>query len=395
MFRTSKHLGRWLAIAVAIGVACCAVALAAKPPKPPPQEPPAYTIVPFVSPFPAPDGYNSGGSRVYDLNECGQAVGREEFSDGSSPTVHQALHLDIVTDTYTLLQGGGFPLGVNNLNRIVGARLLSDGRYAGMFWKAPNGAPVDLPPLVNLGHTQSGPEAINDAGVVVGYSWNDDETSVSAAIWIVQVADDAVLVYGPWDLPPLAGDARAEAVSLNEVIGGSCKVTGASWGADESYEAVVWTVTVDGTTATPGPAVSLVDNNAWSVGSGINDPGDVCGLVGVGNKSMPFLAPAGQTAQLLPVPRNTQYGCAWDVNNLGEVVGHLDIYKTTGFVAGPGCFYAYLWKNGNPVDLNTQIDPDSGWGRLWAAERINDPGIIAGFGRFDVEWRGFLLIPNP
>jgi hypothetical protein len=53
-----------------------------------------------------------------------------------------------------------------------------------------------------------------------------------------------------------------------------------------------------------------------------------------------------------------------------------------------------LWKKGEMIDLETQIDPESGWDRLWGAYQINDAGIIAGRGRFDVESRGFLLIPN-
>jgi hypothetical protein len=53
-----------------------------------------------------------------------------------------------------------------------------------------------------------------------------------------------------------------------------------------------------------------------------------------------------------------------------------------------------LWKNGEMIDLLTQIDRDSGWDRLWSATTINDAGIIGGRGRFDVDSRGFLLIPN-
>ena len=80
--------------------------------------------------------------------------------------------------------------------------------------------------------------------------------------------------------------------------------------------------------------------------------------------------------------------------NLGEIVGQLDIYKTKGWISGPGNYHPYVWKNGEMIDLETQIDPNSGWERLWGAYQINDAGIIAGRGRSDVESRGFLLIPN-
>ena len=55
---------------------------------------------------------------------------------------------------------------------------------------------------------------------------------------------------------------------------------------------------------------------------------------------------------------------------------------------------AYLWRDGDVIDLKTQIDRKSGWGTLWSANHINNAGIIAGRGYFDVDSRGFLLIPN-
>lgn len=98
--------------------------------------------------------------------------------------------------------------------------------------------------------------------------------------------------------------------------------------------------------------------------------------------------------QMLPIVKDTQDGWANDLNNLGEIVGQLDVYRTTGYIAGPGNFRAHLWRDGKTIDLNTQISSKSGWGRLWGARTINDAGIIGGWGHYDVERRGFLLIPN-
>jgi probable HAF family extracellular repeat protein len=201
-----------------------------------------------------------------------------------------------------------------------------------------------------------------------------------------------LVFYGHEDDDLQKGDARGFASDLNEVIGGSCQVTGNSFGAEgTSYAAVVWTVDVAGTTATPGPAVSLVKNHAWSGGTAINDCGDVCGILAFVHEGMPFLAPAGQTAQFLPVPRTADDGHAKDVNNLGEVVGYLHIW-INGWSDDQR---AYLWKDGSKFDLNKLIDGDSGWARLWCASDINDAGIIAGCGFFDIDRRGFLLTPNP
>ena len=48
---------------------------------------------------------------------------------------------------------------------------------------------------------------------------------------------------------------------------------------------------------------------------------------GLGGTRMPFVAPAGQTAQLLPVPRDTHWGVANSINSFGEIVGILEIYR--------------------------------------------------------------------
>ena len=53
----------------------------------------------------------------------------------------------------------------------------------------------------------------------------------------------------------------------------------------------------------------------------------------------------------LSVPKNTQDGWANDINNLGHIVGQLDIYKLKGFVDGPGNYHPYLWKDGDMIDL--------------------------------------------
>lgn len=386
MVRLAKGIRRWFAIAAAIGLLCAVEAPAAKPPKPPVSGP-AYTIVPFL-----PPQFASVRSQVTDLNETGQAVGFAELD--RTPAEYRAVHLAIASGVYTVLQGGSHAGGVNNLNRIAGAVYQEDGSDAPAFWNGPSAAPFELPLLP--GHTQGWAEAINDAGIIVGFSDDeDDETSVFASVlWRVFVAEDGgVSVDGPLPLPPLAGDAVAGLADLNEMLDGSFQVAGSSRGDDGYAEAAVWTVDVDadGTLIPPGPPVSLgtlgLRDPSQSSSYGMNDLGDVCGM----SDERPFVAPAGQTAQPLPVPRGTVSGRAVAINNLGKIVGWLNIVPKNYVGFFP---YAYLWKDGAMVNLEKQIDPDSGWDRLWRAGVINDAGIIAGLGRYDVEHRGFLLIPN-
>ena len=63
---------------------------------------------------------------------------------------------------------------------------------------------------------------------------------------------------------------------------------------------------------------------------------------------------------------------AMAINDSGQVVG--DAY-TTGNAADD----AFLFTNGTMTDLNSLIDPSSGW-YLWHANAINDNGEIVGTG---------------
>jgi hypothetical protein len=85
-------------------------------------------------------------------------------------------------------------------------------------------------------------------------------------------------------------------------------------------------------------------------------------------------------------------------------VGYADKYDTTGNLLGSR---AVMWgPDGLAIDLNTLIDPSSGWLDLALAFGISDDNWITGLGRFDPDGTGplpaydrlFLLhapIPEP
>jgi hypothetical protein len=387
-----KTLQRTLALTAAACLLCFTIAQAKKPVRPPREA--AYTIVPFM-----PPDVTTISSGVADLNEQGHAVGWEEFPNGDV----QALHFNMETSAYTTLSGGAATgaEGVNNLNQIVG----SNGDF-GAFWDSPTNGPILLLPLDPTDDPQSvrvvfWATDINDDGVVIGASMesfgfeNEDGTTsitstlLTGVVWRVVVDNAGVAhVDGPLPLLPLNGHIESFAGCLNELAGGSAQVTGYSSGP---REAVLWTIDLnpeDGTLALPGPPVSLIPLR--SQGAGINNFGDVCGQ----SDSRPFVALAGQDPQTLPVPRNTQDGYADDINDMGEIVGQLDIHKNKGGAIGPPRWHAYLWSNGEPIDLHKQIDQNSGWDKLKWANTINNAGVIGGWGSLDVDRRGFLLIPN-
>ena len=318
---------------------------------------PAYTIMPFMVAPPAE--FQSDASFVYDLNELGRAVGFERFRN-SYEELCWGLHLNTTTGVCTRVPDARVATGINNLNQIVGET--ATGAH---FWRGPADAlPVSLPPL--SGDTRSAPYAINDAGMVVGNSLNvvGEVILTRGVVWRVVVDENGdVSVEGPVPLPLFAGDPEAWAIALSELSNGSFHVTGYSPGDDASLEAIVWTVAVDSDgewTFKPGPAVSLVENNAYSSGHGINIDGDVCGGLGGVPDAVP--GPRRPTAPLFLVPRDTHWGVANSINSFGKIVGILDIYRIRGAVnPGPFIYHAYLWQDGNPIDLSKQIDPAAGW----------------------------------
>jgi hypothetical protein len=371
-----QQLARLLLIATIVGLFCFAEAEAKKPPKPPVG--PEYLISPF-----SPPGVESRASNVTDLNEQGCAVGFVEPVEGG----YVGYHLDIATGVYTMLPGGSGGLGLNNHNQIVGTLLDETGDH-GLFWASPTAAPEVLPLLP--GDARGYANSLNDEGIAVGGSM----PARTGVAWRIVVDDsDGVSIAQPIPLFALSGDVHSFAADVNEMVDGSAQVTGMSYDAEGLYRAVRWTITVgeNGLLSASAPesvgTLGLLEPTS-SDARAINNWGDVCGS----SDRMPYVAPSGGSPAELPVIRNTQWGTAIDVNDFGDIVGQLDVYKLQGYIAGPMAYRAYLWKDGEATDLETLID-DDGWGQLWAGKLINNQGVIAGYGRYDVDSRGFIMVP--
>lgn len=80
---------------------------------------------------------------------------------------------------------------------------------------------------------------------------------------------------------------------------------------------------------------------------------------------------------------------ALGINNSNQVVG-------SSFLEDDSTQHAFLWEDGELVDLNSLIAPETGW-ELTSAFEINDRGDIIGVGNFNGEQRGFVatVVPEP
>ena len=72
-----------------------------------------------------------------------------------------------------------------------------------------------------------------------------------------------------------------------------------------------------------------------------------------------------------------------------------DFLDVVGYFAPGGGLpiFAFLYTNGQMLDLNTLLPPQSGWTTLQTAYGISDSGQIAGFGSRNGVYRAFLMTP--
>ena len=350
----------------------------------------AYTILPF-----SPPGAASTESFITDLNDAGDVIGNTAHSD----QLQRFWHLHLPSGTYTELPV--YFHAINAHGHMVGWTWTSSGVQP-YFSPLPGVDPVLLDGLP--GYTRTFARDINDDGIIVGYS-NGDPAS-TAAVWRRHIRDDGtVVIDGPLPLAPLDGHVSSFAYRINNPRAldpqnpdgpqGPTLVTGissANSAVNGPMQVVVWEVNVaeDGSLEVSEPlglgTLGLrPPEQSFSSGHGINAWGDVCGR----SDWRPFVHTFDGGMQALPFPRDTKDGDAEDINDAGAIVGRLDISKTTWWNN-----YAYLWRDGKSYALEKEIGKDTGWDRLWRAQRINNSGVITGSGRYDVQDRGFILVPN-
>ncbi|WKB55393.1 PEP-CTERM sorting domain-containing protein [Eleftheria terrae] len=125
----------------------------------------------------------------------------------------------------------------------------------------------------------------------------------------------------------------------------------------------------------------------WSVADGISNNGRITGSAALADDSYhAFLSDGGALHDLGTLGGGYSWGEA--VNARGQVVGWSDVYNEN-------LDRAFLFDDGQMVDLNSLLDATGrGW-TLTAAYDINDRGQIVGTGLFNGSQHAFLLTPVP
>lgn len=220
----------------------------------------ATPLVAVELPSLEPGGY----SAAYGINEAGVAVGESENAGNFVPVVWPA------EGTVTALSLTGFaPPAVAysiSSSRIVGEATVGDNQLA-VLWNDTAAAPVSLG---TLGGATSAAYYINDAGMVVGESVDQDGAALGA-VWFLDAAGVPSL---PVPLAPLADHVASVAFGINR----AGEVVGESESASGDVHAVLWVLDGGGL---PGLAVDL------GIGSGgaINDGSRIAGSHGTPNQA--------------------------------------------------------------------------------------------------------------
>ena len=298
-----------------------------------------------------------------EVNEKGQVVGFLIDATDSQFT-HPFLYSDgVMTDIGALPGGdGSVAVGINDRGQVVGHTYYQS-RQSYHSFLYDHGMMTDLG-LVD-GWSTTFAMDINNRGQVAGYFTGNSDDRVF--LWQDGVFDT---------MGVLSGDFFARANALNDagqVVGSS-----GGWGGNRAVLFDEGSITILNTDMATGRFNSYAED--------INSSGVV---VGQGSPGGAFL--------WTPTTRNGAIGTKSDLPPLNGSVGVLKINdsgQVTGsvfdFMSPPRPF---LYSDGQVIEPNSLLPPDSGW-TIRNLNGINNLGQIIGSGLHDGALSGFLLTPE-
>jgi probable HAF family extracellular repeat protein len=337
-----------------------------------------------------PESFGSG------LNASGQVAGS---SYGAGAATQQAYlwkptasggASGVMTNLGTLGGTQSFGNGLNVSGQVTGESFTTgDAATRAFLWKptTPGGTSGTMYNLGTLGGTSSYGYGINATGQVTGASDKTGDSKTHTFLWKPATPNGTSGTM--YNLGSLGGtESNGGAINASGQISGSSLTT-----ADAAYHAFLWKPTTpNGTTGAMYDLLTL--GGTESFGGSINASGQMAG----------FSYPTGDAAYhaylWTPTTLNGTSGTMQDLATLGglnsysynvgaggQVVGASEVVMTSDHT------HAFLYTSGSGMlDLNTLIDPLSGWQLLDAAE-INDAGQITGQGLIGGQYRAYLLNP--
>jgi hypothetical protein len=298
-------------------------------------------------------GARTDATVPFAINDSGVVVGS---GFATQPLSYTPILFDVLTggQNTDLNPLGGYAVarGISNSNQIVGYEDMGPNPGAMLFDISGAGNNIQL----GAGKTAY---AINNSNKVVGGGGNGP--AANAWLWDLSVGTTPVFL----------GSGEATAISDNGLIVGSANPPAVNGRHATLFDATGALNNTD--------LGTLFAGDQQSFANGVNNSGHVVGFSGG--------SPQGLTATLFDKTgsgQNTALGAIGDsqaeaINNAGQIVGqehgHATLFDPTG--------------NKNNIDLNSFVNPASGW-VLQNATAINNLGWIVGTGNFGA----FLLAPD-
>jgi hypothetical protein len=295
------------------------------------------------------DGNGGSGSTAYAMNEAGAAVGFATKYEAGVYKGPRAAHWDALGTGVTELGNlgtdssglaNGFAHAINNAGTAVGAvEKYVDGINQGfraVRWDT-SGAATELG---NLGGGTNA-YAINDAGLTVGNAYKRDDAGNDRGLRAVR-----------WDA---SGTAATELGHL---------------GTNSDGITTIGATAVNNAGTAAGSGEKYVDGNY------------------VGYRAVRWDASGTAATELGHLGTDDNgftFTEAYDIADSGITVGYVWDYDSQGIYTGLG---AVMWgADGAAIDLNTLIDPASGWKLLYVRD-ISDDNWITGVGEYDADGLG-------
>ena len=380
MFRNAKRMGRWIAVALAIGLFSSSLAMAKKPPTlPPDDDTPPYTFVDLLG-LPAADFLQSDAHAVSEPDANGAL-----FVAGNSRDAGKFYPV-----AWSVEADGSFsePLDLGG----PAIKMPADANNAGIV--VTSSGHVFVPPYLDAQELPMGDaanavrvyaSAINNHDQIVGWIIYDGEPTGygKGALWQLvdgNVPDDPVILEDFY--PPGATSFIPKAISETGVMAGNLEdIAIAAVARFQGSELQIDPLgTVPGFTWSGADAIS--SDGEWVTGTSRNLEGP--------SQAFLFSTSTAGLVGLVGLAGAERNSFAWDVNTAGHVVGTSD----TG--EGRYSMTAVLWRDGQVFDLNTLTDAGNK-AHLAIPKAINDAGHIVGlvdYSRPISEAHGYLLIPN-
>jgi probable HAF family extracellular repeat protein len=292
-------------------------------------------------------------SFAYGVNEQGAVAGKSETDNGDV----KAFYWDAMSGMVDI--GLGKALGLNKAGRVVGN--IHHHNDDAFIWDSVNGLS-----FLNKGDFLFATASrVSNSGKVVGYARKfSDIEGTRAILW--DPSADTLTILGTFGGPSYAFGIN----HLGEVVGNS----------GNPSRAFIWN------NAEGMRDLGSLNEESWRYyATDVNDSGQVVGYARtVSDEYRAFMWEPGVGMTLLPGDNGS---LAFGINSHGHVVG------AKGTLIGLEG-KAYLWKEGERIDLNQAIPVDSGW-ELREARGITDRGQICGSGLIGGEIHAFLLTPVP